>query len=363
MPRPFIFPLVAGVLILAGTSSAGAQTDKQLFDSACAGCHGTDGNGRPAEELAFEPQPPEFTDCEFASREPNPDWFAIIHEGGPARAFDRMMPAFGEALTGEEIDAVLRHVRRFCTDDNWPRGEFNLPRPLFTEKAFPEDETVVTGQFDTGESNAWELEFLYEKRFGPRGMVEVAVPIGGNNLPGENSTRGVGDIAVGYKHAICHNLDSGNIFSVGIEGILPTGDEDKDLGKGTAVIEPFVTWGRLLASDMFFQAILLAEFPTDSDFDDEAALRMAFGKTFAAGGGFGRAWSPMIEVLMARDLVSGADTNIDVAPQFQVSLSTRQHVLLNVGARIPANNTTGRDTVFAVYLLWDWFDGGFFDGW
>ena len=41
----------------------------------------------------------------------------------------------------------------------------------------------------------------------------------------------------------------------------------------------------------------------------------------------------MLEVLGARSF--GAPTDWDVVPQLQVSLSGLQHVLLNVGLRIP----------------------------
>ncbi len=54
------------------------------------------------------------------------------------------MPAFGDALAGAEIELVIGHLRTFCTDDAWPRGELNLPRPLVTEKAFPENEAVAS---------------------------------------------------------------------------------------------------------------------------------------------------------------------------------------------------------------------------
>jgi hypothetical protein len=30
---------------------------------------------------------------------------------------------------------------------------------------------------------------------------------------------------------------------------------------------------------------------------------------------------------------------------------------------MPVNLREGRSTRFMVYLLWDWFDGGLFDGW
>jgi hypothetical protein len=53
----------------------------------------------------------------------------------------------------------------------------------------------------------------------------------------------------------------------------------------------------------------------------------------------------------------------DVVPQMQVSLSTRQHVLLNGGVRVPVNQREQRGNTLMIYLLWDWFDGGFFSGW
>ena len=348
------------LLLLAPAGSLLGSTDAGLYASACASCHGLDGRGRAQQDLAFETPVPDFADCEFASREPDPDWYAIVHEGGPVRAFARMMPAFGEALSGAEIEKILAHVRTFCADPRWPRGEFNLPRPLFTEKAFPEDEAVFTV---SGDSDASELEILYEKRFGPVGMVEVAVPLVSIDSAAGARETGFGDVAIGYKHTLHHDLERGNIVSLGGEVILPTGDESDGLGKGTTILEPFVTWGRLLGASAFFQAHAFAEFPTEGGFDDELGMRMALGRTWTRGGEFGRAWSPMLEVLSVRDLTSGAKTKVDLVPQCQVALNTRQHILFNVGLRVPITETAGRDTQIVTYLLWDWFDGGFFDGW
>ncbi len=359
--RASLLLITATVLLLVpAVLPAQSRSNAELYSVACASCHGSDGNGTAPEDVAFETPVPDFSDCEFASREPDPDWYAIIHEGGPVRAFDRMMPAFGDALTGDEIEKILVHVRTFCDDPRWPRGEFNLPRPLFTEKAFPEDEAVFTASGDGDES---ELEILYEKRFGPVGMMEIAVPLASVDSPAGSRETGVGDIALGYKHTVYSNLANGNIVSLGGEVILPSGDEDKGLGKGTTVLEPFATWGKLLRSNAFFQAHAFAEFPTDSGFDDEVGLRLALGKTWTTGGEFGRVWSPMLEVLSIRDLASGAKTKIDVVPQCQIALNTRQHILFNIGLRVPVTETAGRKTQVVTYLLWDWFDGGFFDGW
>ena len=71
----------------------------------------------------------------------------------------------------------------------------------------------------------------------------------------------------------------------------------------------------------------------------------------------------MVELVGVRELVSGTSTEWDVVPQVQVTLSRRQHVMINAGVRIPATERTGRHPEVVAYLLWDWFDGGFLDGW
>lgn len=36
--------------------------------------------------------------------------------------------------------------------------------------------------------------------------------------------------------------------------------------------------------------------------------------------------------------------------------------MVNMGVRVPMDGAN-RDAEFMVHLLWDWFDGGFFEGW
>jgi hypothetical protein len=71
----------------------------------------------------------------------------------------------------------------------------------------------------------------------------------------------------------------------------------------------------------------------------------------------------MLEVAAVREMDSGAPVEWDLLPQLQVSLSRRQHILVSGGVRIPLNDRDGRHTQVLAYLLWDWFDGGFTDGW
>lgn len=354
-------------LVTAATAVAqdrnGQPDGRELYGQACVTCHASDGRGRSQAEVGFSTPLPDFTDCDFANREPDLDWTAVIHDGGPARGFNRMMPAFGEALTDEEIAAVLGYVRGLCRNPDWPRGDLNLPRTLFTEKAFPEDEAVIEGSVVTEGNDAWTSTFVWEQRFGTRNQIELSLPVTRAEIGDEGWKSGAGDIGLGVKHVLRHSFERGSILSVGGELVFATGDEQRGFGKGSNVFESYLSYGKLLPNDSFIQLQGIAEFPTKPEFDDELAVRAAIGRTWTGGGRFGRSWTPIIEVLGARDRVSGADTNWDVVPQFQVSLNTRQHILANFGVRVPASDRSSRETEFVFYLLWDWFDGGVLEGW
>lgn len=365
--------LLLGFLGLVGPTPVGPRADAQdpdlsqadgreLYLAACASCHGADGTGAPPSLVGFDTPLPDFTDCNFATREPDADWIAISHQGGPTRGFSRLMPAFGEALSVEQMQKILDHIRGFCPD-SWPRGDLNLPRPLFTEKAYPEDEAVWTTTVDTEGEGGVEQEIVYEQRFGIRNQLEIVVPFAWREDDGR-WTNGVGDVAAGVKRVLFHDLDAGSILSVTGEVIFPTGDEDRDFGKGTVVFEPFLSYGQILPRSFFLHGQTGLELPVDTDrATEEAFARLALGRSFTQGGPWGRTWSPMVEILAARELASGEDVNWDLVPQLQVTLNTRQHVMLNAGVRVPMNDTDVRDTQALVYILWDWFDGGLFEGW
>jgi mono/diheme cytochrome c family protein len=334
------------------------DTGEAVYRAGCAACHGADGRGTAPQALGFDVAVPDFTDCSFNSREPAADWAAIGHEGGPVRAFDRRMPAFGRVLSAAQIDLAVAYIKGFCDNPAWPPGELNLPRALVTEKAYPEDEAVLSTTIASG---TFVNEFLYERRIGARTQYEVKVPVAVEE--GDTGwSRGLGDIAVALKHVLHHNLERGRILSAAAEVILPTGKENEGLGSGVTVFEPFVAFGQMLPRDSFVQAQAGFEIPADQDHENELFWRGVFGQSFVQGQ-FGRTWSPMVELLGARALESGERVLWDVVPQMQVTLNKRQHIMINVGVRIPVNERSSRSTEVLTYFLWDWFDGGLFDGW
>jgi mono/diheme cytochrome c family protein len=343
------------------------KNGKQLYKEACAACHGSDGVGLGVSTVGFAVPLPDFSDCNFAPREPNGDWYFVAAEGGPARGFDKKMPAFGDALSKDQIMRIMDYIRTFCHDKNWPRGELNLPRALVTTKAYPEDEIVWAASVNLDNEDVIANELIYEQRFGARNQFELIVPFGWSEQVSSDGdtewTSSVGDIGLALKRVMYHSLETGAIVSLGSELFLPTGDEDEGFGKDTAVFEPYISYGQLLPADFSFQFQAGAALPFDTDrANEEIFWRGVLGKTFVLGR-YGHAITPMVEILGSRELVSEADTNWDAVPQIQIPLNRRQHVRLGIGAQLPLNNTDQREETYQVYILWDWFDGGLFEGW
>jgi hypothetical protein len=318
----------------------------------------------PDSTIGFEKPAtfPDFSQCDQTTPELEADWWAVIHDGGRARGFSRIMPAFGDLLTAEQISALVKHLRSLCQDRSWPIGELNFPRPLNTEKAFPESETVVSTSVGARHVHDVTSTIAYEQRIGVRNQLEVSIPFSVMHDQSGAARGGIGDIGLGLKRVLFSS--TGSILSVQGEVIAPTGNREKGLGSGVTVFEAFGAFGQLLPHQSFILGQAGTEQPTDTTDTPRAVFgRVAIGKMFRADQGHGRLFTPMIEMLANRDFQKGAATDLDLVPQIQVTLSQRQHVRANLGVQVPVNHTAGRPVQVAFYLLWDWFDGSLFEGW
>jgi hypothetical protein len=273
------------------------------------------------------------------------------------------MPSFKEALTAEQINDVVVFLRSLCRNPHWPRGELNLPRALVTEKAYPEDEVVISTSLNAQGAPGGATHVVHEQRFGMKNQIEVDVPINYQDL---NHTwyGGVGDTTLGLKRVMFSSLQSGSILSLFGGAILPTGNRARGFGTGTTTFETFAAFDQLFKTDTFIQTQFGADLPRHTDIAPQSIFfNTAVGQSFAANHGLGRLWSPMFEFVGARDLVDKAKMNWDVVPQMQVTISKRQHIRADLGVRVPVNNTSGRQIQVVFYLLWDWFDGRLNEGW
>src|SRR5688572_25449662 len=199
--------IVLKVKLLLLALVLGAQpnptTIPEMWDAWCARCHAQDGSGKiDAPTVTVEPM--DFTDCKVTSPEPDADWERAIAKGGPGVGLSPQMPAFEDSLTAAQISAFVSHIRGFCTESGWPGGNANLPRPILTEKAFPENEFVILPAISHDPES--EIIAVYERRLGKRSMIEFELPV---------RRDGVHEFAVAFKHAVlARNF---NIMSLGFE--------------------------------------------------------------------------------------------------------------------------------------------------
>jgi hypothetical protein len=336
------------------TPSAGL-TDAEIYDGACASCHGVDGRGAPQGTAITTPLP-DFSDCNFITREGDGNWHYLLVHGGQGLALSPQMPAFGDVLTAAQLQAVLGYIRTFCRDPRWPRGELNFPRLLVTTKAFPEDEALLAPEFATGkDTRDWAAELSFERRVGARGQVEVGLPLAVHDVTGGPTTGGVGDATLAYKHVLYADLPSRTIFGAELALVLPTGDRDRGLGDGTVSVEPSLLAGKRLGP-LVVQGQILGNAPIDEQRADRGvAYRLGLSYPLSP---LKRAWVPSIEVEDVQNVTANHNT-VFVTPQVYTGLSRRGHVAVALGAQIPASGDTDPlDVRVLAFLLWEYTDGG-----
>ena len=206
-------------------------TAPDMYAAWCASCHAQDGTGRvPVPTVTVEPM--DFTDCAVTTPEPDADWEIVIARGGTVAGLSSHMPGYGDALTEGQIRMLVRYIRSFCAEPSWPLGNLNFSRPIFTEKAFPENEVVILPAMSNRDEGAHiRLRAVYERRFGSRGHAEVGVPLESVSADG-NRASGIGDFTIAAKYVLHANQRATRIVTGGLELTFPTGSERRNLGGG-----------------------------------------------------------------------------------------------------------------------------------
>jgi mono/diheme cytochrome c family protein len=357
-----------------------AQRGEVVYKAGCIACHGADGTGADPASTVFVRPPtfPDLTRCDQTTSEPDSSYKAVIVHGGHGLGFSQIMPAFGDILTDQQIDDVIAYLRTFCHNTgHYPAGELNLPRALITEKAFPEDELVLSTTANAGSPASWTSDIIHEQTFAGLNQIEIDVPINyavlnsqGStqssqaNSPNSNWTAGFGDITVGLKRTLFSSLRAGSILSAQVGFLLPTGDSNRGFGAGTATFEPFVAYDQLLGERNFLQFQLGGDVTFDSSKSPRSIFfRTAAGRSMAPDHGLGRLFTPMVEFVGTHDYTAAASTDFDIVPQMQVTVSKRQHIRADAGVSAPVTDTSDRKPQIIFYVLWDWAEGAFWNGW
>ena len=125
--------MVALVALTAGCgeSSAGSDADpevlrlgEEVYQATCASCHGPEGEGQPnwtqrGPDGVYPAPPHDSTGHTW--HHADVDLIEIITRGGQAvygsEELPSGMPAFGDVLTDDEIEAVLEYIKTFWGDE------------------------------------------------------------------------------------------------------------------------------------------------------------------------------------------------------------------------------------------------------
>lgn len=324
-------------------------TIPEMWGAWCARCHAADGSGK-VNEPTVTVVPMDFTDCHLTTPEPNADWERAIAKGGPGVGLSSEMPGFEDSLSPEQIAGFVTHIRGFCKETGWPMGNLNFPRPIVTEKAFPEDEFLIlpaiSHKTESGSSlTDTALVGLFEKRIGKRAMYEIAMPLATTDF-GSSRRSGLGDIEAAFKYTTYASEATARIVSVGLEAVIPNGSQEKGIGHGTFIFEPFVTAGAMLR-DWYVQAQAKVELPVDL---------VKAGRAYVYNLYLGRDMSAAPDTWTFGVELNGENHEVALTPQVRKGLTRTGALAGSLGVMIPLNEREEQGVRWVGYLLWEYLE-------
>ncbi len=281
--RTLAFGVIGLALVVVAAAYAAIVGDptrgKVVFQQSCFLCHGTDARGTGYLASALPVSPADFTNCRITSEDPVEMVEGVVRHGGSWAGLSPAMPAWEGTLSDQQIADVASYVKTLCTDPDWVPGELNLPRPLITEKAFPEQEAILGARFGRNGKNVTELFGDFEYRINGRTALEVIPRYQWRSGMGESES-GIGDTSVAVRRVIAWDPVRLWLATIGLEVTLPTGSKNRGLGAGEVVFEPFVRGGWYW-HQVVLQTSLALVLPTETSHRNPAfAYDIAIGRYF-----------------------------------------------------------------------------------
>lgn len=354
---PAALGLAVGLLasLQAGAPSGDLQRARHHYETACAVCHGPTGRYDPTLPgvKVLDPKPADLSDPLFNSREPGGDWFLVIKHGGAPLGFSAAMPAFRQAFSDAEITELVAYLKTLPGPHNYPPGELNFFRPLRTKKAWLEDEVVLQSRFtrrDREGDDVVSTALEFEKRWFARWQTELKL-----SHEFEGGRGNLDEFEAGVKYALYDSLEHMLLLSGGTDLAFAL--------RGDASMEfiPYLAAAKGLGEAFTLQASVKSHLPPEdvSGGDVELATMVHWIPTPWPRGVF-----PGVELTATAPFEPGDRDALrwTVVPQLNFGLSRRGHVRAAAGVELPLNDRT-YDFRLHFYLLWDFADGMFWEGW
>ncbi len=122
---PALQPVSAGSIPETRNGLTEYKAGRSIYANNCIGCHGQWGNGAGPVGNLLSPEPRDFTDTLWMSKQSEVYLFSIITNGKPNTA----MPAFGDLLSARESALVLRYIEYFADPVGKERMELAVTSP------------------------------------------------------------------------------------------------------------------------------------------------------------------------------------------------------------------------------------------
>jgi caa(3)-type oxidase subunit IV len=84
---------------------------KGQFETVCATCHGTTGEGNGPGSAALDPKPADFTQASFWQGKADAELIKAIREGGASVGKSPLMPAWGALYDQAKAEALLAYIK------------------------------------------------------------------------------------------------------------------------------------------------------------------------------------------------------------------------------------------------------------
>ena len=91
-----------------------AEKATVLFQELCSVCHGVGGKGDGPSAQGLEPKPADFTNCKVMAKDSDEVLLKIIKGGGQSVGRSTVMPAWGDALSEQQIGELVKFIRGLC---------------------------------------------------------------------------------------------------------------------------------------------------------------------------------------------------------------------------------------------------------
>jgi mono/diheme cytochrome c family protein len=291
---------------------------RAVYLNSCVFCHGSDGKGNGPMAPLLPVKPADLTDCRITGEDSIGIAVGTIREGGPYQGISKVMPAFKGMLTEQQIADAASYAKSLCSDPDWVPVELNLPRPLLTDKAYPEQEVIIGSRFGRGKGDATDVFADAEYRLNGLTSVELDVHYLDLHPEGGQPASGLGDTDLAINRVVAFSAADRWLASVGLELSLPTGSESRGLGSGEVAWEPFVRagwdWHQVV-----IQGDVILEFPQKTaDVNSLIVYNLAVGRYFQPDPRL--QITPMVELNSETSLdgPGRGDTKSAVLPQLRV---------------------------------------------